>query len=159
TEIIATGRSSNANAWRRHWQAKPCRLPTRTSRTAFRSRANAGISPTFVCGRSCLPCKTGLGMTHDEFALALQSLKPSKIGVYQMAYSNRRPESPKGKIFEAFKAKGAEAARKLAEKLDVAVHRVNRWIANKGSGFAKSAEQGRVEEKPKPKKPKAKKAA
>jgi hypothetical protein len=67
---------------------------------------------------------------------------------------------PGGKVFEMFKSKGAEAARKLGiDKLGLAAHRVNRWLAGNGSGFAKTAAQhSAAAEKPKPK-PKKKSAA
>ena len=76
-----------------------------------------------------------------------------------MPYSNKRPDSPKGKIFEAFKSKGAEAARKLAEKLEVEARRVNRWLKDSGAGFQRTAAAHVEKPAPKPVKAKPKKAA
>src|SRR5215471_9615504 len=82
-------------------------------------------------------------ITHDEFAGALLALRPIKVALEgrrkHVSYANRRPESPKGQVYEIFKAKGADAARKLAEKLEVEPGRVNRWLQSNGAGFQKTA--------------------
>jgi hypothetical protein len=81
------------------------------------------------------------------------------------SYRNTRPDSPKGRIFTAFTEKGADAALKLAEKLDVTPSRVRRWIAN---GFnylndarreAAEAEQAAAKAAPAKKSPAAKAGA
>ena len=44
-------------------------------------------------------------------------------------YSNTRPDSPKGQVFAAFEAKGADAATAKAGKLEIAAFRVRKWVA------------------------------
>lgn len=46
-----------------------------------------------------------------------------------MTYKNKYPDSPKGQVFTAFSTKGEHAARTLAEKLQIAAARVNKWMA------------------------------
>jgi hypothetical protein len=91
--------------------------------------------------------RTEGSVTHEQFALELSNLK---TGGCMAQYRNSRPESPKGKIWTAFQKSGADAAFKLAEKLDVARHRVSRWIVGGGKGFQAAAQSH--DEKPKPKK-------
>jgi hypothetical protein len=53
-----------------------------------------------------------------------QEAKPAR----RLKYKNRRPESPKGQVFEAFSNDGPEAARKLAVKLGIGEGRIKRWL-------------------------------
>lgn len=45
-----------------------------------------------------------------------------------MRYQNKRPESPKGRVFTAFAREGIQAALDLAEELDISKANVDRWI-------------------------------
>lgn len=63
-----------------------------------------------------------------------------------MKFANKRPDSPKGQVYEAFKAKGVEAARKLGEKLSIVPSRVNRWLKDNGAGFQQIASAQREPE-------------
>jgi hypothetical protein len=45
-----------------------------------------------------------------------------------MAYENTRPDSPKGQVYACFKAKGRQAAEKLAEKLGISPSRSKKWM-------------------------------
>ena len=73
-------------------------------------------------------------------------------------YSNTRPDSPKGQVFAAFEAKGADAATAKAEKLEIAAFRVRKWIAV-WSGKAEAPKAGKTKPAAKAKKPAKKIAA
>lgn len=50
-------------------------------------------------------------------------------------FQNKRPDSPKGKVWTAFKTKGEKAARRLGEKLEIPAAKLNRWLKDDGKGF------------------------
>lgn len=56
-------------------------------------------------------------------------------------FRNTRPDSPKGKVFTAFEAKGEKAARAKAKALEIPDARVNRWLKDEGAGFQNANDQ------------------
>jgi hypothetical protein len=101
-------------------------------------------------------------VTHEDFAAELAALKPYAVkpesNQMKLHYANTRPDSPKGKVFQAFAAKGVAAAETVATKLDIAPFRVRKWILV-WSGKAQAPKAGKTKAAKAPAKKIAKKIA